>query len=113
MMKAVLDRTYLVISCLDIDEAEKDALRQKARNYFNECGCVMGSFFLMATVAGLISYVVFTESVLSLSWSIGLPFLAAIGGKLLGMAKGNVSLFLLYRRLSLSGAFRLQEQCSK
>ena len=113
MMKALLDRTYLAISRLQIDEAERDALRQKAGNYFNECGCAMGSFFLIVAIAGLILYVVVVaESILPPLWSIGLLFFAAITGKLIGMATGKIRLFLLYRRLSLSKAFRLQEELS-
>lgn len=113
-MKALLDRTHLAISRLPIDEAEREALRQKADNYFTECGCSMGSFFLIASIAGLIFYVVFfAESILPPIWSIGLLFLAAIAGKLLGMAAGKISLFVLYRRLSLSGALKLQEELSK
>lgn len=54
MMNDLFDRTHMAISRLQTDEAERDALRQVANNYFNECGCAMGSFFLIAAIAGLI-----------------------------------------------------------
>lgn len=114
MMKALLDRTHLAISRLQINEAESDTLRKKAGNYFNECGCAMGSFFLIVAIAGLVFYVVVVaESILPPIWSIGFLFFAAITGKLLGIATGKISLFLLYRKLSLSSAFRLQEDFLK
>ena len=114
MMKDLLDRTHLAISRLQINEAESDALRQKAGNYFNECGCAMGSFFLIVAIVGLVLYVVVVaESIFPPIWSIGLLFFAAITGKLLGMATGKISLFLLYRKLSLSREFRLQEELLK
>ena len=105
-----LVKTNLVISRLRIDEAEREALRQEAENLFHECGCSMSSLFLIAAIAGLILHsVFFSENIVPPLWSIGLLFLAAIVGKLVGMAAGKIRLFLLHRRLSMTEAPRLQE----
>lgn len=99
--RAQLSKTNLAISRMPIDEAGREALRQKAGRYSNECGCSMGSLFLIAAIVGLLVDSVFLGGIIaSPVWGTGLLFLAAITGKLVGMTAGRIRLSLLHRSLS-------------
>jgi len=98
---SLVDKTYLAISRLEIDQQTKAVYRKRAEKYFNDCGCSLGAFFLVAALAFLVfHWLYFGEPFLSSFTSTLLVFPAAILGKLLGIGIGRIRLFVLFKKLS-------------
>jgi hypothetical protein len=96
-----LDKAYFAISKLEIDEETKAGYKQKAKKYFNECGCSLSAFFFIAALAFSICYWLFFSKSFLPSWaSILFIFSAAILGKLIGIGIGRIKLFVLVKKLS-------------
>ena len=105
----ILDKIYFAISKLDVDEKIKAGYRQRAETYFNECGCSLGSFFLIAAFGFSMFYWLFFGALTSFL----LVFPAAIIGKFLGIGVGRIKLLLLFKKLSMANCVQSPGLSSK
>lgn len=102
-----LNKTYFEISQLEVDEEIKAGYRQKAKKYFNECGCSLGAFFLISALAfSIFHWLFFSKLFLPALTNILFIFSAAIFGKLLGIGIGRIKLFVLFKKLSIANTSR-------
>jgi hypothetical protein len=105
----ILDKTYFAISELDVDEEIKATYRQTAEKYFNECGCSLGSFFLVVTLGFSIFQWLFVGGLAT--FLLVIP--ATIFGKFLGIGVGRIKLFVLFKKLSTDNSVRSPNLSSK
>jgi hypothetical protein len=100
-MQRVFEKAVSAVAALTLPEAEKEALRRKAHSLHNECGCSMGTYFVAGAIAGNCFHLaVIAETHLPSRWHLLFIFIAALSGKLLGIAIARARLFMLYRKFS-------------
>lgn len=96
-MVRILDKTYSVISKLQVEDEIKLNYKSKALKYYKECGCSLGGIFSILTIIACIFYWIFIDySILIFLKSFLLILIMAFIGKLLGVLIARFKLFVLY-----------------
>ena len=98
-------RIEKILAGIPNDNEKKILYVERIKKYSNECGCSWGANFLMASIGGIIVYLVFyydwqnaNPVKLSLIALLAI-FLCAGAGKMIGIALAKIKLRLLYKSL--------------
>src|ERR1035437_8166060 len=100
IMKYKIDK---ILERIPNDNEQKICYVEKIKKYSNECGCSWGANFLMASIGGVIVYLIFyydwknTNPVKLILTAALAIFICSGIGKVLGIAIAKIKLQLLYK----------------
>jgi hypothetical protein len=94
-----------ILASIPNDDETKIRYVEKIKKYRNECGCSWGANFLMASLGGIIMYLIFyfdwqNVNPFKLILTVALPIFISSGiGKMIGIGLAKIKLQLLYKSL--------------
>ena len=89
------------------DEIQIRQAAEEIKQYSRECGCAMGSKFMIASIAiagiyfGFIHRIALPRSITEILWGLLFVFTASAFGKMVGIGVAKLRLAMLYRSLRI------------